>query len=130
MTLTPASRMTQIEWLAGLDPLAHEDTAANPHMRKTSIVCTIGPKSNNVPTLKALRDAGMNIVRLNASHGTHTYFQSVIDHVRYVQDEYEGRPLAIALDTKGPEMRTGAMVNGQDQPIAAGHEFYVTTDDA
>lgn len=66
------------------------------------------------PRSKHWRDAGMNIVRLNASHGVHAYFQSVIDNVRLVQEEYDGRPLVRALDTIGPEMRTIAMVDGQD----------------
>ncbi len=79
--------------------------------------------------LAALRKAGMNIVRLNASHGTHEYFKSVIDNSRAVVAQASGRPLAIALDTKGPEMRTGTMVNGEDVKITAGHEFYVTTND-
>lgn len=130
MALAPNARMTQIEWLAAQNPLSFQQKQANPNERKTAIVCTIGPKSNNVPTLKALRDAGMNVVRLNASHGTHEYFQSVIDNAREVERKYPGRPLAIALDTKGPEMRTGTMVNDEDAAIDAGHEFYVTTDDA
>lgn len=66
---------------------------------------------------------------MNASHGTHEYFKSVIDNSRAVVKAASGRPLAIALDTKGPEMRTGLMVNGEDVKIARGHEFYVTTND-
>lgn len=68
-------------------------------------------------------------VRLNASHGSHEYFKSVVDNAREVVASSEGRPLAIALDTKGPEMRTGVMVNEADVKITAGHEFYVTMDD-
>ena len=79
--------------------------------------------------LGALRKAGMNIVRLNASHGSHEYFKSVVDNARSVVASESGRPLAIALDTKGPEMRTGDMVNGEDVKITAGHEFYVTMDE-
>lgn len=77
--------------------------------------------------LHKLRNTGMNIVRLNASHGDHSYFQSVIDNAHQVEREAPGRPLAIALDTKGPEMRTGVMVDNEDQSIEEGHEFIVTT---
>ncbi|SPO19800.1 probable pyruvate kinase [Ustilago trichophora] len=119
---------TQLEWYASLNPLEHG--VDNKFFRKTSIIATIGPKTNNVEMLGALRQAGMNIVRLNASHGSHEYFKSVVDNARAVVAQTPGRPLAIALDTKGPEMRTGVMVNGEDVKIPMGHEFYVTTDDA
>lgn len=68
-------------------------------------------------------------VRLNASHGSHEYFKSVVDNARAVVASEPGRPLAIALDTKGPEMRTGTMINDEDVKITAGHEFYVTMDE-
>lgn len=72
----------------------------------------------------------MNIVRINASHGDHKYFKSVVDNVHQVEQEAPGRPIAIALDTKGPEMRTGVMENGEDQKVEAGHELIVTSDPA
>ena len=53
----------------------------------------------------------------------------MIDNTRAAEKEEEGRPLAIALDTKGPEIRTGNTVGDQDIPIAAGHEMTITTDD-
>ncbi|CCV00390.1 unnamed protein product [Malassezia sympodialis ATCC 42132] len=118
----------QIEWFASLNPI--EEKIGNQFLRKTSIIATIGPKTNNVPMLHKLRDAGVNIIRLNASHGSHEYFQSVVDNCHQVVREAPGRPLAIAMDTKGPEMRTGVMINGEDIPIKAGHEFIVTTDPA
>lgn len=66
---------------------------------------------------------------MNFSHGSYEYHQSVIDNTRKaVAANPKGRPLAIALDTKGPEIRTGLMKNDTDVKIAAGHEFYVTTD--
>lgn len=78
--------------------------------------------------LHKLRNAGVNIVRLNASHGDHAYFKSVIDNCRQVEREAHGRPVAIALDTKGPEMRTGVMLNNEDVKVKEGHEMIVTTD--
>ncbi|WFD32675.1 pyruvate kinase [Malassezia sp. CBS 17886] len=119
---------SQLQWYASMNPI--DLTVDNLYMRKTSIIATIGPRSNNVPMLHKLRNAGMNIVRLNASHGDHKYFQDVMDNVHQVEREAPGRPLAIALDTKGPEMRTGAMVDGEDQEVKAGNEFFVTTNPA
>ena len=57
------------------------------------------------------------------------YHQSVIDNTRAAEKAEEGRPLAIALDTKGPEIRTGNTVGDQDIPISAGHEMIISTDD-
>ncbi|CAL1695283.1 unnamed protein product [Somion occarium] len=80
--------------------------------------------------LADLRRAGVNIVRMNFSHGSYAYHQSVIDNTRkMVAADPEGRPVAIALDTKGPEIRTGSMRDGIDIPIKAGHEFIITTDE-
>ena len=76
-----------------------------------------------------LRKAGLNIVRMNFSHGTYDYHQSVIDNARASEKQLRGRPLAIALDTKGPEIRTGNTVGDQDIKISAGHELNITTDD-
>jgi len=71
----------------------------------------------------------MNIVRMNFSHGEYEYHQSVVDNVRQLVASESGRPLAIALDTKGPEIRTGLMRPGlEDVKISAGHEFTVTAD--
>lgn len=64
-------------------------------VRKTAIIGTIGPKTNNVDTLVALRKAGLNIVRMNFSHGSYEYHQSVIDNARKSEQVYPGRPLAI-----------------------------------
>ena len=63
---------------------------------------------------------------MNFSHGSYEYHQSVIDNAREAAKSYN-RPVAIALDTKGPEIRTGLMKDDADVPIPAGHEFYITT---
>lgn len=122
---------SRIDWFANLStanaPIPTEETKFH---RKTSIIATIGPKTNTVDNLTALRKAGVNIVRMNFSHGSYEYHQSVIDNTRSSAKEYAGRPVAIALDTKGPEIRTGLMKNGQDIPIKAGHEFTITCDPA
>jgi pyruvate kinase len=65
---------------------------------------------------------------MNFSHGSHEYHQSVIDHAREAEKVQKGRQIAIALDTKGPEIRTGNTVGDADLPISAGTEINITTD--
>ncbi|KAI1320939.1 Pyruvate kinase [Mortierella claussenii] len=115
---------TNLEWTSSLDI----DYVPN-NTRKTSIICTIGPKTNSVEMITKLRDAGMNIVRMNFSHGSYDYHQSVIDNTRKSCAEHPGRPIGIALDTKGPEIRTGLMKDDVEVPIAAGHQMIFSTDD-
>lgn len=100
-----------------------------PNLRKSSIIGTIGPKTNDAHKLVELRKAGLNIARMNFSHGSYEYHQSVIDNCRESVKLYSGRGLAIALDTKGPEIRTGMTRDGKDWPIQIGDEITVTTDD-
>ena len=97
-------------------------------LRKTSIICTIGPKTNSIEALIGLRKAGMNIVRMNFSHGTHEYHASVIDNIRKGYLIQPGRPVALAVDTKGPEIRIGKLKDGCLQ-IPKGHIFILTTDE-
>ena len=87
----------KIEWLA------HLDTAYSPerNLRRSSIICTIGPKTNSVEAINKLRTAGLNVVRMNFSHGSYEYHQTVIDNARTAEKTQKGRQVAIALDTKG-----------------------------
>ena len=71
-------------------------------MRKTKIVCTIGPASDDPQMLSQLMDAGMNVARLNMSHGTYDEQKPRIDNIKRLRAE-KRIPLAIMLDTKGPE---------------------------
>jgi len=119
---------SRLKWLSDLKT-SFDTINDTQYLRKSAIIATIGPKTNSVERLTALRDAGMNIVRMNFSHGSYEYHQSVIDNTRKVMASNPyARPLAIALDTKGPEIRTGLMKDGADIPIKAGHEFIVSTD--
>ncbi|KAL6816649.1 pyruvate kinase [Trichoderma sp. SZMC 28015] len=115
----------RINWLASLN------TAFTParNFRRTAIICTIGPKTNSVEALNKLRDAGLNVARMNFSHGSYEYHQSVIDNVRAAVKVHPGRPVAIALDTKGPEIRTGNTTGDQDIPITVGTVMNITTDE-
>ena len=74
--------------------------------RKTKIVCTIGPKTSPYPILKQLAENGMNVARLNMSHGTHSWHGEVIKHLKTINEKTDCS-IAILLDTKGPEVRTG-----------------------
>ncbi|KAI1736110.1 pyruvate kinase [Xylaria scruposa] len=115
----------KIEWLAALD------TAYSPehNYRRSSIICTIGPKTNSVEAINKLRRAGLNVVRMNFSHGSYEYHQSVIDNAREAERTEAGRPVAIALDTKGPEIRTGNTKGDEDLPLSAGTILNITTDE-
>eukprot|EP00736_Rhodelphis_marinus_P005150 Rmarinus@m.687 len=100
------------------------------HVRKTSIICTIGPNTNSVPQLKKLIESGMDIVRMNFSHGSHEYHKSVIVNARAAVKESQGSVIAIALDTKGPEIRTGLLAGDSDVLLKEGSTIVITTDDA
>lgn len=99
-------------------------------IRKTSIICTIGPASNSIEKLTQLRAAGMNLVRLNFSHGTFEYAKSIIDNTRATFEKLPGRPVAICLDTKGPEIRTGKLKDDKDIFVEEGKEIILTSDPA
>ncbi len=96
-------------------------------MRKTKIVCTIGPKSESKEMLQKLANAGMNVMRLNFSHGDFEEHGGRITKLREIMAE-TGKKLAILLDTKGPEIRTKKLQNGEDVILEAGQEFTLTTD--
>ena len=81
-------------------------------MRKTKIVCTLGPASESKEIVAGLCKAGMNVARLNFSHGTHEYHQTRIDIVKEVREELQ-LPIAILLDTKGPDYRIKTFENGK-----------------
>ncbi|CAA6669702.1 unnamed protein product [Spirodela intermedia] len=92
--------------------------------RKTKIVCTIGPSTSSKEMIWKLAEAGMNVARLNMSHGDHTSHQRTIDLVKEYNSLSQGNVVAIMLDTKGPEVRSGDV----PQPIllTEGQEFNFT----
>lgn len=96
-------------------------------MRKTKIVCTIGPKSESKEMLAKLLDCGMNVMRLNFSHGDFDEHGGRISRLREVCAE-TGQKAAVLLDTKGPEIRTIKLAGGDDVLLTAGQTFTLTTD--
>ncbi len=90
-------------------------------MRKTKIVCTIGPASDNEEILTAMALAGMNVARINFSHGTHPEQLHKINLIKQVRDKL-GLPIGILLDTKGPEYRIRTFENGKIT-LKEGDEF-------
>ena len=96
-------------------------------MRKTKIICTIGPASENKETLTRMVKAGMNVARLNFSHGTYPEHQKKIDLIKEVRSEL-GVPLGIMLDTKGPEYRIRTFRDGK-VTVCEGDTFTFTTDE-
>ena len=95
--------------------------------KKTRIVCTIGPASEDKKVLTKLVQAGMNVMRLNFSHGDYEEHGNRIINFRQAQKE-TGIRAALLLDTKGPEIRTIKLEGGKDVTIVAGQEFTITTD--
>ena len=96
--------------------------------KKTKIVCTMGPATESDEVLRELILAGMNVARFNFSHGSHEYHRTMIGRVRSISDEL-GIPIAIMLDTKGPEVRTGLLEDGKKVTLTTGESVIVTTDD-
>jgi pyruvate kinase len=78
-------------------------------MRQTKIICTIGPATESIEMLEKLADAGMNVARLNMSHGDHSSHAKIIQSIHQL-NATRNHPIAILLDTQGPEIRTGDMV--------------------
>lgn len=96
-------------------------------MRKTKVICTIGPASSNEETLTQMCLAGMNVARLNFSHGSHEEHKEKIELIKRVRDKLD-LPIPIMLDTKGPEYRIKTFKNGS-VTVCDGAEFVFTTED-
>lgn len=96
-------------------------------MRKTKIICTMGPNTNDRTLMKKLVENGMDIARFNFSHGDHEEQKTRMDMLKSVREEV-GRPVAILLDTKGPEIRTGLLRDGKKVTLEAGQKFVLTTE--
>ena len=96
-------------------------------MRKTKIVCTLGPATDREGVLRDMMLSGMNVARFNFSHGTHSEHKARLDAVKALREELH-LPVAAMLDTKGPEVRLRSFKNGAVE-LTAGQEFTLTTED-
>lgn len=97
-------------------------------MRKTKIVCTMGPNTNDRELMKKMVEKGMNIARFNFSHGDHEEQKSRMDMLKGIREEL-GKPVAILLDTKGPEIRTGVLKGDKKVFLEEGDTFTLTTEE-
>ena len=97
-------------------------------MKKTKIICTMGPNSDNRDIMKQLVLNGMDVARFNFSHGSHEEHKKRYLQLREVADE-AGIPIAALLDTKGPEIRTGVLKGGNKVTLKEGQEFILTTEE-
>jgi len=96
-------------------------------MRKTKIICTLGPATNTYDMLARMHETGMDIIRLNMSHATHEWADAMINHIVEL-NKHTQFPVGILLDTQGPEIRTG--VRDSDLLLKAGDEISITVRDA
>lgn len=94
-------------------------------MKKTKIICTMGPNTNDAGLMRRLVQNGMDIARFNFSHGDHEEQKSRMDMLKKIREE-ENKPIAILLDTKGPEIRTGTLKNGKKITLNTGDKFILS----
>ena len=97
-------------------------------MKKTKIICTMGPAVKDEETLRGLIRGGMDVARFNFSHGTHEEQKGRMDLLKKIRAE-EKVPVAILLDTKGPEIRTGTLEDGKKIILKEGQTFVLTSEE-
>ncbi|MDY4928296.1 MULTISPECIES: pyruvate kinase [Clostridium] len=100
----------------------------NDRMKKTKIVCTMGPNTDNREIMKALALNGMDVARFNFSHGDHAEHKHRLEILESVREEL-GIPIASLLDTKGPEIRTGKLKDGKKVTLKEGDLYTLTTEE-
>ena len=95
-------------------------------MKRTKIICTMGPATNDREVVRQLAMNGMDVARFNFSHGDHEEQKGRADLVKSVREEL-GKPIALLLDTKGPEIRTGVLKEHKKIALSDGQQFTLTT---
>src|SRR5215467_6687348 len=102
------------------------DSSETVPLRRAKIICTIGPSCSTQPQMRALMQAGMDVARLNFSHGSHEEHASHIEALRRAADE-EGRTICILQDLQGPKIRTGALKGHKPVQLRTGAAVTITT---
>lgn len=105
-----------------------KDDATDSFKRKCKIICTMGPSCWSVENLCKMIDAGMNIARLNFSHGDHAGHGATVERIREAMKLRPGKNVGILLDTKGPEIRTGFFREGDKIELTQGQDLKIVTD--
>jgi len=100
----------------------------DPNARKTKIICTLGPACWDVENLIKMLDAGMNVARLNFSHGDHKSHGKSVENLREAMKQRPDKVCGIMLDTKGPEIRTGMLVDSKPITLTMGQDLIISTD--
>lgn len=121
-----ASAIGFYDTAAGVLDSVDDDILDAEHMRKTKIVATIGPTSNSVEAIYTMGDKGLNVCRLNMSHGNHDSHREVVDRIKQYNTEKRGC-MAILLDTKGPEVRSGDV--SEPVELVPGEEWVFTIEE-
>lgn len=96
--------------------------------RRTKVICTLGPACNSVDQLVSLIDAGMNVARLNFSHGDHKSHGQQVANLNEALKQRPHKTVGLMLDTKGPEIRTGILKDGKNISLTLGQELEISTD--
>ncbi len=97
-------------------------------MRKTKIICTLGPKTRDIDSIRKIIETGADAIRINFSHDDHQIHGETVKKVIQIREEL-GKPIPLILDTKGPEIRTGVMKDDLDHKLNIGDSFTLTTED-
>src|SRR5215218_753961 len=106
---------------------AARNTGSKPHMRRAKIVATLGPATSSYEQIRAIVDAGVDVARMNLSHGTYDVHEGVYQNVRKAAND-SGRAVAVLVDLQGPKIRLGKFEGGPYE-LAEGDIFKITTDD-
>ena len=132
LTPGPASPLFQMDISMPTVLTADLSSVMDPPMcqlapKKTHIICTLGPSSRSVEDLEGLLQAGMSVARFNFSHGTHEYHAECLENLRAACANVD-KTCGVLLDTKGPEIRTGMLRDGEPVELKRGNMVTLTTD--